>query len=108
MELFAYQEIPSSHFLAVSIAIFVIGFCGMFLNRKNIISFLMSLELILLAANINFVVFSNYLQDLTGQIFVMFVLTIAAAEVAIGIAILIIYFRLKGDIDVEEINLMRG
>ena len=108
MEFISYQPIPISYYFTLSVTLFVIGVCGMFLNRKNIINFLMSLELMLLAANINFVTFSNYLGDLVGQIFVMFILTVAAAEVAIGIAILIVYFRLKGDIEVEEINRMKG
>lgn len=108
MELLTYQEIPSSYYIVVSAAIFVIGFCGVILNRKSIINFLMSLELILLAANINFITFGARLGDLVGQIFVMFILTVAAAEVAIGIAILVIYFRKKGDIEAEEINLMKG
>jgi len=108
MELFTYQEIPTQYFITISAAIFVIGFSGILINRKSIINFLMSLELILLAANINFVTFSAMLQDLVGQVFVMFILTVAAAEVAIGIAILVIYFRQKGNINVEEINIMKG
>jgi NADH-quinone oxidoreductase subunit K len=108
MEFLTYQHIPSHFFITVSAAVFVIGFSGILINRKSIINFLMSLELILLAANINFVTFSALHQDLVGQIFVMFILTVAAAEVAIGIAILVIYFRQKGNIDVEKINIMKG
>ncbi len=108
MEILAYQEISLMHYLTLSSIIFVIGVCGIFLNRKNIISFLLSLELILLSVNINFISFANHLGDLTGQIFVLFTLTVAAAEVAVGIAILIIYFRQFGDIDVTKQNQMRG
>ncbi|MBT4878537.1 MAG: NADH-quinone oxidoreductase subunit NuoK [Alphaproteobacteria bacterium] len=108
MELLTYQDIPINYYIIVSISIFVIGIIGMLLNRKTIINFLMSLELVLLAANINFVAFSAHIGDLLGQIFVMFILTVAAAEVAIGIAILIVYFREKGNIDAEEINLLKG
>jgi NADH-quinone oxidoreductase subunit K len=96
------------HYLILSSMLFTIGVCGIFLNRKNIITILMSIELILLAVNINFVAFSVMLQDLTGQIFAMFVLTVAAAEAAIGLAILVIYFRNRGSIAVEEANLMKG
>ena len=81
---------------------------GIFLNRKNVIIILMSIELILLAVNINFVAFSVFLGDLVGQIFAMFVLTVAAAEAAIGLAILVVYFRNRGSIEVEDINLMKG
>jgi NADH-quinone oxidoreductase subunit K len=108
MDIFAYQEIPMTHFITLSAFIFVIGFAGIFLNRKNIINFLLSLELILLAANINFVSFATRLNDLTGQVFVMFILTVAAAEIAIGLAILITYFRQRGSIDLEEKNIMKG
>ncbi|MFZ8864818.1 MAG: NADH-quinone oxidoreductase subunit NuoK [Rickettsiales bacterium] len=108
MELLTYQNIPISYYLIVSLSVFIIGIIGMLLNRKTIINFLMSLELILLAANINFIAFSAEIGDLLGQIFVLFILTVAAAEVAIGIAILIIYFRVKGNIDAEEVNLLRG
>jgi NADH-quinone oxidoreductase subunit K len=108
MELLTYQNIPISYYLIVSLSVFIIGIIGMLLNRKTIINFLMSLELILLAANINFIAFSAEIGDLLGQIFVLFILTVAAAEVAIGIAILIIYFRMKGNIDAEEVNLLRG
>jgi NADH-quinone oxidoreductase subunit K len=87
---------------------FTLGVFGIFLNRKNVIVILMSIELILLAININFVAFSAYLGDLAGQIFAMFVLTVAAAEAAIGLAILVVYFRNRGSIEVEDINLMKG
>jgi NADH-quinone oxidoreductase subunit K len=96
------------HYLILSSMLFTTGVCGIFLNRKNIITILMSIELILLSVNINFVAFSVMLQDLTGQIFAMFVLTVAAAEAAIGLAVLVIYFRNRGSIAVEEANLMKG
>jgi NADH-quinone oxidoreductase subunit K len=108
MELLTYQDIPINYYIIVSISVFVIGIIGMLINRKTIINFLMSLELILLAANINFIAFSAEIGDLVGQIFVLFILTVAAAEVAIAIAILIVYFREKGSIDAEEINILRG
>ena len=96
------------HYLTVSAALFVIGVFGLFLNRKNIIILLMSLELMLLAVNINFVAFSSYSGDLVGQIFTLFVLTVAAAEAAIGLAILVCFFRNRGTIDVEDVNVMKG
>ena len=96
------------HFLTVAAALFVIGIFGLFLNRKNVIVILMSLELMLLAVNINFVAFSAYLGDLVGQVFTLFVLTVAAAEAAIGLAILVCFFRNRGTIDVEDVNVMRG
>ena len=96
------------HYLTVSAALFVVGIFGLFLNRKNIIILLMSLELILLAVNINFVAFSQHLGDLKGQIFTLFVLTVAAAEAAIGLAILVCFFRNRGTIDVEDANVMKG
>lgn len=96
------------HYLAVAAVLFAIGIFGIFLNRKNIIVILMSVELMLLAVNINFVAFSSALNDLVGQIFALFVLTVAAAEAAIGLAILVIYFRNRGTIAVEDINLMKG
>ena len=96
------------HYLIVAAALFVIGIFGIFLNRKNVIVILMSIELMLLAVNINFVAFSVFLNDLVGQVFAMFVLTVAAAEAAIGLAILVIYFRNRGTIAVEDINLMKG
>jgi NADH-quinone oxidoreductase subunit K len=97
-----------THYLVVAAIIFALGMFGVFLNRKNIIIILMSVELILLAVNINLVAFSAALGDLIGQIFAMFVLTVAAAEAAIGLAILVIYFRNRGTIAVEDVNLMRG
>ena len=97
-----------THYLAVSAALFVLGVFGIFLNRRNIIIILMSLELILLAVNINLVAFSSFLGDLTGQIFSLFILTVAAAEAAIGLAILVTYYRNRGTIAVEDINLMKG
>ena len=97
-----------SHYLTVAAILFTIGVLGIFLNRRNIILMLMAIELILLAVNINLVAFSAYLGDLTGQIMAMFVLTVAAAEAAIGLAILVAYFRNRGSIAVEDINLMKG
>ena len=96
------------HFLILAAIIFTLGVFGIFLNRKNVIVILMSIELMLLAVNINFVAFSAYLQDLTGQIFTMFILTVAAAEAAIGLAILVVFFRNKGSIAVEDISEMKG
>ena len=95
-------------YLTVAAILFTIGVLGIFLNRKNIIIILMSMELILLAVNINFVAFSSYLGDLVGQVFALFILTVAAAEAAIGLAILVIYFRNRGTIAVEDVNLMKG
>ena len=96
------------HYLAVSAILFAMGVFGIFLNRKNIIIILMAIELILLAVNINLVAFSAYLGDLVGQIFAMFVLTVAAGEAAIGLAILVIYFRGRGTIAVDDVNRMKG
>lgn len=96
------------HYLAVGAALFVIGIFGLFLNRKNIIVLLMSIELMLLSVNINLVAFSSYLGDLAGQVFTLFVLTVAAAEAAIGLAILVSFFRNRGTIDVEDVNVMKG
>lgn len=96
------------HFLILAGIIFTIGVFGIFLNRKNVIVILMSIELMLLAVNINFVAFSAYLNDLTGQVFTMFILTVAAAEAAIGLAILVVFFRNKGSIEVDDISSMRG
>ncbi len=96
------------HYLALAAILFTIGVFGIFVNRKNIIVILMSVELILLAVNINFVAFSSFLGDLTGQIFAMFVLTVAAAEAAVGLAILVVYFRNRGTIAVEDLNIMKG
>ncbi|WP_114950844.1 NADH-quinone oxidoreductase subunit NuoK [Sphingosinicella terrae] len=96
------------HYLAVGAILFVLGVLGIFLNRKNVIIILMAIELILLSVNINLVAFSAFLGDMTGQVFAMFVLTVAAAEAAIGLAILVIYFRNRGTIAVDDINQMRG
>ena len=96
------------HYLVVSSILFVLGVLGIFMNRKNIIVALMAIELILLAVNINLLAFSAFLGDLTGQIFAMFVLTVAAGEAAIGLAILVIYFRSRGTIAVDDVNQMKG
>ena len=96
------------HYLAVGAVLFVLGVFGIFLNRKNVIVILMAIELILLAENINLVAFSVFLGDMVGQVFAMFVLTVAAAEAAIGLAILVIYFRNRGTIAVDDINQMKG
>ncbi len=101
-------EISLGHYLTLSAIIFTIGVAGIFLNRKNIIVILMSIELILLAVNINLVSFSVFLGDLTGQIFTLFILTVAAAEAAIGLAIIVVYFRNAGTIRVEEIDKLKG
>ena len=97
-----------SQYLTVAAILFTIGVLGIFLNRKNIIIILMSVELILLAVNLNFVAFSSFLGDLVGQVFALFVLTVAAAEAAIGLAILVVYFRNRGTIAVEDVNVMKG
>ncbi len=96
------------HYLTVAATLFVIGIFGLFLNRKNIIIMLMSIELMLLAVNINFVAFAHYLNDMVGQVFTLFVLTVAAAEAAIGLAILVCFFRNRGTIAVEDVNVMKG
>ena len=96
------------HYLAVGAVLFTLGVLGIFINRKNIIVILMSVELILLAVNINFVAFSVFLNDMVGQIFAMFVLTVAAGEAAIGLAILVVYFRNRGTIAVDDVRQMRG
>ncbi len=101
-------EIGLGHYLSVAAILFTLGIFGIFLNRKNVIIILMSIEIMLLAVNINLVAFSTHLQDLVGQIFAMFVLTVAAAEAAIGLAILVVYFRNRGSIEVEDINMMKG
>ena len=101
-------EIGLSHYLTVAAILFTLGILGIFLNRKNVIIILMSVELMLLAVNINLVAFSVELGDLVGQVFAMFVLTVAAAEAAIGLAILVVYFRNRGSIAVEDINMMKG
>ena len=102
------MAIGLSSYLAVAAILFTIGVVGIFLNRKNIIIILMSVELILLAVNLNFVAFSSYLGNLVGQVFALFVLTVAAAEAAIGLAILVVYFRNRGTIAVEDVNVMKG
>lgn len=101
-------EIGLTHYLWVAAVLFAIGIFGIFLNRKNIIIILMSIELILLAVNINLIAFSTHVGNMVGQVFAMFVLTVAAAEAAIGLAILVAYFRSRGTIAVEDINLMKG
>ena len=100
--------VPLEYYLSVSAILLVIGVFGIFLNRKNVIIILMSLELILAAVNINFVVFSVFLNDMVGQIFTMFVLTVAAAEASIGLAILVCFYRLRNSIFVDEANSMKG
>jgi NADH-quinone oxidoreductase subunit K len=97
-----------THFLVVAAILFTIGLSGVILNRKNIIVVLMSVELILLSVNINLVAFSGFLGDLTGQVFALFILTVAAAEAAIGLAILVAYYRNRGSIAIEDINMMKG
>jgi len=101
-------EIGLGHYLTLAAIIFTIGIIGIFLNRKNVIILLMSIELILLAVNINLVSFSIYLQDLVGQVFAMFILTVAAAEAAVGLAIIVIYYKNKGSINVEQISSLKG
>lgn len=102
------MEIGLSHYLTLAAILFTLGVFGIFLNRKNVIIILMSIELMLLSVNINFVAFSSFLEDLTGQVFTMFVLTVAAAEAAIGLAILVAFFRNKGSIAVEDISTLKG
>jgi NADH-quinone oxidoreductase subunit K len=102
------MQIGLSHYLAVAAILFALGFFGIFLNRKNVIVILMSIVVMLLAVNINLVAFSVFVNDLVGQVFAMFVLTVAAAEAAIGLAILVVYFRNRGSIAVEDINMMKG
>ena len=96
------------HYLSVAAILFTLGIFGIFLNRKNVIIILMSIELILLSVNINFVAFSSFMGDISGQIFALLILTVAAAEAAIGLAILVVYFRNRGSIAVEDVNLMKG
>ena len=96
------------HYLAVGAILFTLGVLGIFVNRKNVIVILMSVELILLAVNLNFVAFSSFLNDIVGQVFALLVLTVAAAEAASGLAILVVYFRNRGTIAVEDINMMKG
>ncbi len=101
-------QIGLGHYLSVAAIVFTLGIFGIFLNRKNVIIILMSIELMLLAVNIQLIAFSAHLQDLVGQVFAMFVLTVAAAESAIGLAILVVYFRNRGSIEVEDISMMKG
>ena len=108
MEEALFGSITIGHYVLLSALLFVTGICGIFLNRKNIITILMSIELMLLSVNIDFVAFSVQLGDLTGQIFTMLVLTVAAAEAAIGLAILVVYFRARGTIDVDDISALKG
>lgn len=103
-----FLDIGLAHYLTLASILFTLGVFGIFLNRKNVIVILMSIELMLLAVNINFVTFSAYLGDLTGQVFSMFILTVAAAEAAIGLAILVVFFRNKGTIAVDEISTLKG
>jgi NADH-quinone oxidoreductase subunit K len=102
------MDIGLPHYLAVGAALFTIGVLGIFVNRKNVIILLMCIELVLLSVNVNLVAFSAYLGNIQGQVFAMFVLTVAAAEAAVGLAILVTYFRNRGDIAVEDLNLMKG
>ena len=101
-------EVGLGHYLALAAILFTIGVFGIFVNRKNVIILLMSIELILLSVNVNLVAFSAHLGDLAGQVFAMFILTVAAAEAAVGLAILVVFFRNRGDIAVEDINMMKG
>ncbi len=101
-------EIGIEHYLTVAAMLFTLGVFGIFLNRKNVIIILLSVELILLSVNINLVAFSSYMGDLVGQVFTMLILTVAAAEASIGLAILVVYFRNRGSIAVEDIHLMKG
>ena len=102
------MAIGLAHYLTVAAVLFTFGVFGIFLNRKNVIVILMSIELILLAVNINLVAFSSFMGDIVGQVFALIVLTVAAAEAAIGLAILVVYFRNRGSIAVEDVNLMKG
>ncbi len=102
------MDIGLTHYLSVAAILFSLGIFGIFVNRKNVIIILMSIELMLLAVNINLVAFSTALGDMVGQVFAMFVLTVAAAEAAIGLAILVVYYRNRGSIEVEDIHLMQG
>jgi NADH-quinone oxidoreductase subunit K len=104
----AATGISLGHYLTVGAILFTLGVFGIFLNRKNIIVILMSVELILLAVNINFVAFSAHLNDLAGQVFALLILTVAAAEAAIGLAILVVFFRNRGSIAVDDVNMMKG
>jgi NADH-quinone oxidoreductase subunit K len=102
------MTIGLTHYLTVAAILFTLGVFGIFLNRKNVIVILMSIELILLAVNINFVAFSTHLNDIVGQVFALLVLTVAAAEAAIGLAVLVVFYRNRGSIAVEDVNMMRG
>ncbi|MEM7619462.1 MAG: NADH-quinone oxidoreductase subunit NuoK [Pseudomonadota bacterium] len=102
------MDVGLQHYLILAAILFTIGVFGIFLNRKNVIIILMSVELMLLAVNINFVAFSYFLQDITGQIFSIMILTVAAAEAAVGLAIVVVYYRNRGSIAVEDINMMKG
>ena len=102
------SNISLEHYLILAALIFSIGLTGLFMNRKSVITILMAIELMLLAVNINFVAFSVYLQDIVGQVFSIIILSIAAAEISIGLAILVIYFRNRGSIEIEDINQMKG
>ncbi len=102
------MEIGLAHYLSVAAVLFVLGIVGIFVNRKNVIIILMSIEFMLLAVNINLVAFSSHLGDLVGQVFAMFVLTVAAAEAAIGLAIVVVFFRNRGTIAVEDVSMMKG
>lgn len=97
-----------SHYLTVAAVLFTLGVFGIFINRKNVIVILMSIELILLSVNINMVAFSTHMNDIVGQVFALLILTVAAAEAAIGLAILVVFFRNRGSIAVEDVNMMRG
>lgn len=101
-------DVTLAHYLSVAAILFVLGVFGIFINRKNVITILMSIELILLSVNINLVAFSAFNGDLSGQVFSLFILTVAAAEAAIGLAILVIFFRNRGSISVDDINVMKG
>ena len=102
------MEIGLTHYLTVAALLFTLGIFGIFVNRKNVIIILMSVELMLLAVNINMVAFSTALGDMVGQVFAMFILTVAAAEAAIGLAVLVVYYRNRGSIEVEDIHMMKG
>lgn len=102
------MQIGVEHYLTVAACLFTLGMLGIFLNRKNVIVILMSVELMLLAVNINLVAFSHFLGDLAGQVFAVFILTVAAAEAAIGLAIIVVFYRNRGSIAVEDVNMMKG
>ena len=102
------SEITLEHYLILSVLLFSVGIAGLFMNRKNVITILMSIELMLLSVNINFVAFANHLQELSGQVFSLIILSVAAAEVSIGLAILVLYFRNRNSIEIEDISQLRG